>query len=82
MRKNCRKLFRYLKVKISTKFEPIFEMILKQNELIQLVIKNCEKMFIIQLFFDLQSLPAHYYWYYKIFDSFYQSSKMVQLLES
>ena len=57
-------------------------MILKQNELIQLVIKNCEKMFIIQLFFDLQSLPAHYYWYSKIFDSFYQSSKMVQLLES
>ena len=63
MRKNCRKLFRYhLKVKISAKFEPIFEIILKQNELIQLVIKNCEK-------------NVHYY---KIFDSFYQSSKMVQ----
>ena len=66
MRKNCRKLFRYLKVKISAKFEPLFEIILKQNELIQLVIKNCEK-------------NVHYY---KIFDSFYQSSKMVQLLES
>ena len=84
MRKNCRKLFRYLKVKISTKFEPIFEMILKQNELIQLFSnkKNVKKMFIIQVPNNKVFLTCNQYYYYKIFDSFYQSSKMVQLLES
>ena len=70
-------------------FESIFGQIWayfwNDSNKIKLVIKNCKKMFIIQVpnnkLFWL-AVSSSTLSYYKIFDSFYQSSKMVQVLES